>query len=547
MKQVGRMQREELSECGSGFATGLFSPVNPVKENVNLLHLKTISQSFDDLTSETLYSKWKKARKNGAKIGRHSRSISLISLPEEDLAIGKDDGKEFTNRLALDLRRQIFRQRGWTVSSGENLKEKVDSFPDTASMCSTEPDGLTITTFSSSDNLDDDVFASSSTKPDKADSIQVKKLKIISEIISGTSGDFVRRIRSLSDSDQRISDRPIRARIRSDPDSNTRVEVGNRRRSLSCREAREIEFLRTAEMAQRYLDAQQEDVWKKRSLSSSGNGTPSERHKRIPRGPVIHTRSEGNYNLVNIQETASFGFTDDRSQADSEERYVLSTYGLIHQPRKPQSSYLRSLTNNTFSVSQEIKKSSQNPGFLLRTMSEPNQRSTKELSSSEEKEKDEKKVLFKEVDVIGSLPKGTYTRPHGVRRAQTLPRMPKRPLNSFSMKNWKENELRTRKTANDLLDHINNSSDKTQQERVDVVEKAFEWIRKEVADLRAQDKDIMRMFTKIQAGIRHIKFDQSNLMESDEDFISTPDLSRERASSFQSKDDLSVTRRASLL
>lgn len=539
------MHQEGL-ECDSGFATGLFSPINP--GNNNLLHLKTISQSFDDLTSETLYSKWKKARKNGAKIGRHGKSISLISLPEEDLAVDKDDGKAYTNSLASELRRQIFRPRGWTVCSGENLKEKVDLFSDTVSTCSTEPDGLTITSCSSSaDNLDDDdVFAFSSSKPDKVDSIEVKKSKIISEIISGTSGDFVRRIRSLSDSDQRIPDRPIRARIRSDPDSTSRVEIGNRRRSSSCREAREIEFLRTAEMAQRYLDAQQEDVWKKRSSSSSGNGSPNERHRRNPRSTVIHTRSEGNYNLVNIQEAASLGFTDDRSQADSEERYVLSTYALIHQPQQPQSSCPKSPRNNTFLSGQGIRSSSQNPGYLLRTMSEPSQGSTKkELSSSEEKEKDEKKVGFGDVDVIGSLPKRGNTR-HQVRRAQTLPRMPKRPMTSFNMKNWKDNEQRTRKAANDFLENINKSSEKTQQERVDVVEKAFEWIRKEVADLRAQDKDIMRMFTKIQAGIRHIKFDQSSLMESDEDFISTPDLSRERASSL-SKDDSSVTRRASLL
>jgi uncharacterized phage infection (PIP) family protein YhgE len=125
--------------------------------------------------------------------------------------------------------------------------------------------------------------------------------------------------------------------------------------------------------------------------------------------------------------------------------------------------------------------------------------------------------------------------------------MPKRPLTSFTTtKNWKENEQRTRKAANDFLQNINNSTDKSQQERVDVVENAFEWIRKEVADLRAQDKDIMRMFTKIQAGIRHIKSDQTSLMESEEDFISTPDLTRTSTSS-SSNDDSSIHRRASLL
>lgn len=515
----------------------------PMPDN-NLLRLKRISQSFDDLTSETLYSKWKKARKNGAKTDQRNRSTSLSSLPEEVLDINSNE----TDTTAASLRRQIFRPRGWSVCNGELSRDKEKGVLNTSNipadnlsdsrLSTNEVDRSTITIDDSSENLDDDVFSVSTSKPKLKDSIETKKTKIINEIISGTASRVPSKKRSLTDSDRVISEVSSgRCRLMSDPNATGRRNSESCARSLSCREAREIEFLRTAEMAQRYLDNSKtpgEDIWQKRS--STGDIVAEGRHKRIPRSrSLIHARSEVNNNASNIQE-ASLGFPNDRSQPDASRRYVLGrTYALIRQPEP------RITNSNQDEFSSELNSNTNlTTRIHHRAMSEPSHAShKKESRSNEEKEKDGRTVKFKEVEFCDSDYKSHRSEGHGVRRAQTLPRMPKRPLASINSRNWKESEIKTRKAAEDLIHNINKSDDKSSQERVDVVETAFEWIRKEVADLRAQDKDIMRMFTKIQAGIRHIKFDQSSLME-EEEFISTPDLS-------STSSGTSLQRRASLL
>lgn len=532
--------RRQVSES-SGQST-------PMPDN-NLIRLKRISQSFEDLTSETLYSKWKRARKNSSKTDRRGRSISLSSLAEEEFDINGNAQREGANNTAATLQRDLFRPRGWTVCNGQlsrdnNPKGVVntsniykDSLSDDApSLSGIGADISPMFTTGTSENLDDDIFSLSAAKPETSDAIETKKHKIISEIISGNSF----KVRSFSDCNRRIIDRPsLRCRLTSDPESSDRSNTKTRARSLSCREPREIEFLRTAEMAHNFLDGASvppEGIWQKRN--STGDLVAEGRHKRMSPSSVIHARPEVNNNPCNIQE-ASLGFPYDRSQPDPRKRYLLGcTYALIRQP-EPQ------ISNSTHEGLP--KKINYQDRILNRTMSEPSKGllAKKESRSTEEKERDDRTVQFKQVEIVSDFKGSPMTEHshHGVKRAQTLPRMPKRPLASLTSRNWKESELKTRKAAEDLIHNINNSDEKSAQERVDIVETAFEWIRKEVADLRAQDKDIMRMFTKIQAGIRHIKFDQSSLMESEEEFISTPDLSSTQSSSGGN----AVHRRASLL
>lgn len=64
-------------------------------------------------------------------------------------------------------------------------------------------------------------------------------------------------------------------------------------------------------------------------------------------------------------------------------------------------------------------------------------------------------------------------------------------------------------TAKALLESIANAADKTEKERIQRIESAFNWIREELDELRAQDKEIMRSFTQIQTGIRNIKHQRS--------------------------------------
>ena len=74
-------------------------------------------------------------------------------------------------------------------------------------------------------------------------------------------------------------------------------------------------------------------------------------------------------------------------------------------------------------------------------------------------------------------------------------------VNNNSARSYRSKHL----TAQVILNDINNAGPKTEKERFQAIDRAFEWIRKEVNGLRAQDKDIMRTFTKIQAGIRNMK------------------------------------------
>lgn len=84
------------------------------------------------------------------------------------------------------------------------------------------------------------------------------------------------------------------------------------------------------------------------------------------------------------------------------------------------------------------------------------------------------------------------------------------PLRRFSELHNPASRISSRRpTAKAILENITNVAHKTEKQRIHDIEKAFEWIRKELAELRAQDKDIMRTFTKIQAGIRKIKLQRA--------------------------------------
>lgn len=93
------------------------------------------------------------------------------------------------------------------------------------------------------------------------------------------------------------------------------------------------------------------------------------------------------------------------------------------------------------------------------------------------------------------------------------------PLRRFSdlddsIDGLKGNSSRT--TAKTLLESIAKASEKTEKERIQQIEEAFEWIRQELTELRAQDKDIMRTFARIQTEIRNIKHQRSLINDMDE-------------------------------
>lgn len=69
--------------------------------------------------------------------------------------------------------------------------------------------------------------------------------------------------------------------------------------------------------------------------------------------------------------------------------------------------------------------------------------------------------------------------------------------------------LRRRRAVQELLKSFANSSGKTEREKAELMERAFTWVRDQLTELREQDKDIMRMFTRIQAGIRQLKAERT--------------------------------------
>ena len=80
----------------------------------------TFSRSLENLNSETLYSKWKRARGEGSKSARRPRSFSLTTQPNI-ICVGNDNQPECRQPTRKNsfhvLQENVFRPRYWTIEA----------------------------------------------------------------------------------------------------------------------------------------------------------------------------------------------------------------------------------------------------------------------------------------------------------------------------------------------------------------------------------------------------------------------------------------------
>ncbi|EDO31007.1 predicted protein [Nematostella vectensis] len=572
----------------SDFFTEL-SLTSPDKNN--LVRLKAISKSFDDLTSETLYSRWKRTRKHCT--GKRSRNRSLLSLPElKESEEHLDEHHRPPDQHSQGEGLQGGHPRGWTICPGEirsensrdcrcetpltdggesvisdswsssevtdttsismestdsGVEERFPSTSPTPSVWSetSEDDGVFVTApnkfvshlklyprfHSASDTTDKRPKAYPATEiinmQAEVDEKENQSEVLVTEITTYLHGNVSKTTRSLSEGDDSnyhqtvVAARPINKRA-----------FLLRKRSTSARVPSELQFLKTAEMAKQYLESasSSDDVWLKRD--AVGTSRIESRHKR-PSGVGYKHKGLVNNNIHG----ATLG-----QLCDGSHNGLGCTYALVSQP-------IEAVSQRDFNNNADGRK-------FVRKISAPAVTSTSRMEKETDEQQEAWDQVPKEVSrgenmTLNMRKGGSYA----VGRSQsfagesghkpaTMPRLSRRATTTLS--NRKANDLWSKQVAKELLDKINKADEKSEKERLDVVERAFEWIRKELADLRAQDKDIMRMFTKIQAGIRHIKFDQSLLLETaEDDFNSSPDLSQNI--SYSVSETSTTPRRASLL
>ena len=157
------------------------------------------------------------------------------------------------------------------------------------------------------------------------------------------------------------------------------------------------------------------------------------------------------------------------------------------------------------------------------TTPQPAKKMSNGITKEQRQELEEQFKKLKKVSLElerAEIEEGNFNKLHTLPEVGTEESLDSQPLRRFTELNNSIIARRksSRPTAKDLLENIANASHKTEKERIQQIEKAFEWIRKELAELRAQDKDIMRTFTKIQAGIRKIKLERAFSNDMDEPY-----------------------------
>ena len=115
-----------MSDLPAGDARKENSHRETRSEELNIAKLRTFSRSLENLNSETLYSKWKRARGEGNRSTRRMRSISLTTEPNFTYE-GKNQRRQPARKNSFHvLQENVFIPRGWTigVSAMEVIKEQ---------------------------------------------------------------------------------------------------------------------------------------------------------------------------------------------------------------------------------------------------------------------------------------------------------------------------------------------------------------------------------------------------------------------------------------
>ena len=435
-------------------------------EAQNLLRLKTFSKSLEDLTSETLYSKWKRGRASlGKHAGKRGRSASLITVPEM-IKEEKETEERSRKNSFYDLQ-EVLRPRFWSTggiyeeNESEAMADLGNLLPGTQSRCCRSYN-------------DERNYANCLGKENH---VEVESEVLIAKPVS---------VNGLC--------RPCTIRPTNSPLPNRKPpamlapELPKRGGSPVIVQAlgdREMDATRGI-LREKILNNSRTEVAlfvpPKRRMSSPASSGVLAQSKVLPEQMTQAINGVGR----ECAENSTSGHNEPQLRPDKEgERASLrmyyttpgcTAYAIVSQPLQTAKS-ANVLENTSGRIASE--------NGLMDTLAPTH----------------EGQQILKRLSRASSFNEGAR------QRAQSSEGMVRR----LSV----ESRRVTRPTAQDLLSNIANASRKTEKDRLRDIEDAFDWVRKELADLRAQDKDIMRMFNKIQAGIRQIQMDRS-LSESSE-------------------------------
>ncbi|KAJ7393869.1 hypothetical protein OS493_003536 [Desmophyllum pertusum] len=459
-------------------------------EEVNLEKLRTFSRSLENITAETLYSKWKRARgESPSKSARRARSVSLTTPPcftREEL---KDQPSKPARKNSFHvLQENVFRPRSWTIAASpmevireHNAMHSLDinnntmalNRQDTTSQWAQRRRKLgkqfTVTL---------EIPHKQHSPPpqayerEKEQSQEQRHQGDGKQVAKTTSETFIKpsqKLRRVSEAAREDEDPPIVARLVSEEDEASMMADPVAKKPLSNLfvEMVKIEIPRQSvsmPASPNFLMRHHEHAWDTVDSANEPTGGPS--------SPLVKNPSEMTAN-------------NERSKPSQNTFSLGCTYAVVSQPSPPKDNSVKPIAKmNSAVISQEQRAELEAQFKKLKKVS-------LELDRAE----------FEE---------GRSTKPYNFSEARTKDTLESQPLRRFSeLINTASRTSSGRPTARAILQNITNVAHKTEKQRIQDIEKAFEWIRKELAELRAQDKDIMRTFTKIQAGIRKIKLQRA--------------------------------------
>lgn len=454
-------------------------PLPEDSEVQNLLRLKTFSKSLEDLTSETLYSKWKRARAaspTGNKPpGRRERSVSLITVPE---MIREERGdEERCRKNSFYNLQQVFRPRVWSTGGideeNENEATELGDFGNLLTVESTLKQTMLTPVWQKRNPANTVVLKvpprkvevnSSETESDgEVDDEEILIAKPVSEdefTIAARQSLFTDESSSSPrQPPEKCDDFPIVARVIRDIEFKDLGGFPREKRSNSVKsEAISIAAPKrraSSPAPPTFLSQTQcKNIKKFTERMSNPNEVSGDWDAYQPKPTKIEMQGERARLRMYY---SSFGCT---------------TYAVVSQPLRVDNSIAE---NTTRLQGDQTTTASGSAGMEGQLNSVGGQEILKRFSRA------------------SSFSEESH------REVQT------EPTRRFSV----QTSQITTPTARELLSGIANAAHKPEKERLRDIERAFDWVRKELADLRAQDKDIMRMFARIQAGIRHIQMDRS--------------------------------------
>ena len=481
-------EMSERVDSPTGEATKENSRSEIHNEELNIEKLRTFSRSLENITSETLYSKWKRARGEGNRSTRRSRSISLITPPNFTCEEKEQHIKPARKNSFHVLQENVFRPRCWTIGASpmEVIREHnaMQALDINNNSTSSSDDAVNRRSRKSGKQFRVTLQIPQKHSPSLPAFMKEKgtEMKPVSQeqrgqadrkqVIETTSEIFIKpsqKLRRVSEAAQEDEDPPIVARLVSeDGEPATRVDSVPKKAVSNL-------FIETAR-----IELPQQSA----SMPASPNFLVRQDSEKAWDAVDGNNELSRGLNNAVVKHASEMATNNEKSKPLQNTFSLGCTYAVVSQPSRAKENSVQPIEKMNSTVI------------------------TKEQRAELEEEFRKLKKVSLELD-RAEFEDG-LNKPYNNSEVGTKDILESQPLRRFSeLKHPTVRISSSRPTARAILENITNVAHKTEKQRIHNIEKAFEWIRKELAELRAQDKDIMRTFAKIQAGVRKIKLQRA--------------------------------------